>query len=149
MTVDGRLVESTSPDADPAEVVPVGSLDTAGHITVGVSVCNVGSRTGVEVVQLYLHDPAASVVPPVNRLVAYARIQLDAGQRTVVTFDVPADVTSFTGVDGRRIVESGALQLRLGASSGDLRLIAAVEMTGETRLVDQSRAFHCGVKIEY
>ncbi len=145
LTVDGRPVESASPDADPAEVVSVGSLDTAGHITVGVSVRNVGSRTGVEVVQLYLHDPAASVVQPVNRLVAYARIQLDAGQRAQVTFDVPADVTSFTGVDGRRIVESGALQLRLGASSGDLRLIAAVEMTGETRFVDQSRAFHCGV----
>ena len=83
-----------------------------------------------------------------NRLIAYSRIQLDAGQRALVTFDVPADVTSFTGVDGRRIVESGALQLRLGTSSGDLRLVAAVEMTGETRFVDQSRTLHCGVKID-
>jgi beta-xylosidase len=149
LTVDDRPVESTTPDAEPAGVVSVGSLDTAGHITVGVSVCNVGSCAGVEVIQLYLHDPAASVVQPVNRLIAYARIQLDAGQRAAVTFDVPADVTSFTGVDGRLIVESGALQLRLGASSGDLRLVAAVEMTGETRFVDQSRTLHCGVKIDH
>jgi beta-xylosidase len=149
LTVDDTPVESTAADADPAGVVSVGSLDTAGHIAVGVSVRNVGSCTGVEVVQLYLHDPASSVVQPVNRLIAYTRIQLDAGQRAVVTFDVPADVTSFTGVDRRRIVEGGALQLRLGASSGDLRLIAAVEMTGETRFVDHSRTLHCGVKVEH
>ena len=148
LTVDDSPVESTSPDAAAARVVSVGSLDTAGQITVGVSVANVGSRAGVEVVQLYLHDPSASVVQPVNRLIAYSRIQLDAGQRAVVTFDVPADVTSFTGVDGRRIVESGALQLRLGSSSGDLRLVAAVEMTGETRFVDQSRTLHCGVRVD-
>jgi beta-xylosidase len=147
LTVDDTPVESTTPGADPFERTPVGSLDTAGQITVGVSVCNVGSRAGVEVVQLYLHDPAASVVRPVNRLISYARVQLDAGQRAAVTFDVPADVTSFTGVDGRRIVESGALQLRLGASSGDLRFAAAVEMTGQQRFVDHSRSLHCNVKV--
>jgi beta-xylosidase len=57
-------------------------------------------------------------------------------------------VTAFTGRDGSRIVEPGALELRLGASSADLRLNAAVELIGETRVVDHTRKLHCQVKEE-
>ncbi len=73
---------------------------------------------------MYLHDPVASVVRPVNRLIGYARVPLDAGESVTVTFDVPAEVSAFSGRDGQRIVEPGALQLRLGASSADLRMVA-------------------------
>lgn len=121
---------------------------TGGSLTAGLTVTNVGGRAGVELVQLYLHDPVASVVRPVNRLIGFARVPLDAGESARVSFDVPADVTSFTGRDGRRIVESGALELRFGASSADIRLAARVELTGDTRTVDHTRALHCQVTIE-
>ncbi len=147
LTVDGQPVESSGPDAA-AGSAPVGAFDTAGQITVGLSVANVGPRPGVEVIQLYLHDPVGSVVRPVQRLIGFARVELDVGQRAAVSFTVPADVTSFTGAHRQRIVESGDLQLRLGASSGDIRLAAAVVMTGETRSVDHSRALHCEVLVE-
>jgi beta-xylosidase len=120
---------------------------TAGVLSVGLRVTNTGARAGVELVQLYLHDPVASIVRPVNRLIGFARVPLDAGESVSVTFDVPADVVSFTGRSGERIVEPGALELRLGASSADLRLAAAVELTGETRVVDHTRALHCAVSI--
>jgi beta-xylosidase len=100
------------------------------------------------VIQLYLHDPVASVVRPVNRLIGYARVPLDTGESVRVTFDVPAEVTAFSGPDGRRIVEPGELELRLGASSADIRLVAAVELTGERRFVDHTRRLHCEVKEE-
>ncbi|HTW12580.1 MAG TPA: glycoside hydrolase family 3 N-terminal domain-containing protein [Solirubrobacteraceae bacterium] len=119
-----------------------------GTLSVSLSVENTGQRAGVELVQLYLHDPVASTVRPVNRLIGFARVPLDAGSSARVTFDVPADVTSFTGRDGRRIVEPGRLELRLGASSGDIRLVAGVELTGHTRVVDHTRALHCGVRID-
>lgn len=61
---------------------------------------------------------------------------------------VPADVTAFSGADGRLVIEPGALELRLGASSADIRLVAAVELTGERRFVDHTRRFHCAVKQE-
>ncbi len=64
-----------------------------------------------------------------------------------MTFDVPADLSAFTGVDGRKIVEPGALQLRFGASSADLRLNATVELTGDTRYVDHTRRLHCEVRV--
>ena len=128
--------------------VPVSSTGTDGSLTVGLTVRNTGQRAGVEVIQLYLHDPVASVVRPVNRLIGYARVPLDTGETASVTFDVPADVTAFTGRDGSRIVEPGALQLRFGASSADLRLNAAVELIGETRVVDHTRKLHCQLKEE-
>ncbi len=59
------------------------------------------------------------MVQPVQRLVGYARVDLKAGEERRVRVTVPADVASFTGRDGRRIVEPGALELRLSASSTD------------------------------
>ena len=149
LTVDHSPVESTPMSDDPDAHRPIGSFRTDGRITVGMSLQNTGTRAGVELVQLYLHDPAASVVRPVNRLIAYARVPLEVGQHATVTFEVPADMASFTSVDGRRIVESGAIQLRLGASSDDLRIVAALEMTGETRFVDHSRTLHCDVQVDF
>jgi beta-xylosidase len=60
---------------------------------------------------------------------------------------VPADVTSFVGRDLARVVEPGTIELRLGASSTDIRLTAAVELTGPERRVDASRALHCATTI--
>jgi beta-xylosidase len=118
-----------------------------GAVTAGITVTNTGDRAGTELVQLYLHDPVASVVRPVQRLVGYARVPLEPGASARVAFTVPADVASFTGRDGRRIVEAGDLELRFGASSGDIRLQAAVTLTGETRVVDHTRRLHCDVTV--
>jgi beta-xylosidase len=133
---------------DWSELTAARSAPTDGTLEVGLTVRNTGQRAGVEVIQLYLHDPVASVVRPVNRLIGYARVPLDAGEIVRVHFDVPADVTAFSGPDGHRIVEPGALELRLGASSADIRLVAAVELTGHPRFVDHTRRLHCSVKEE-
>ena len=147
LTVDGRLVESLPLDTPLEEVRSVASAATDGSMSVGLTVRNTGERAGVEVIQLYLHDPVASVVRPVNRLIGYARVALAAGEGATVTFGVPADLSAFTGRDGRRIVEPGMLQLRLGASSADLRMNAAVELTGDARVVDHTRELHCEVRV--
>ncbi|HET6301085.1 glycoside hydrolase family 3 C-terminal domain-containing protein, partial [Microbacterium sp.] len=122
-------------------------LPVDGSVTVSIHVGNAGDRDGVEVVQLYLHDPVASVVRPVQRLVAYARVPLAAGERVRVSFDVPADLTSFTGVDGRRIVEPGDLVLSFGRSSSELVASRTVRVVGETRVVDHTRALHATVTV--
>ncbi|WP_248959202.1 glycoside hydrolase family 3 N-terminal domain-containing protein [Sphaerisporangium perillae] len=115
---------------------------TDGELRLGFRVRNTGDREGTEVVQLYFHDPVASVVQPVQRLIGYARVPLGPGESSRVRVTVPADVTSFTGRDGRRIVEPGELELRLGASSTDPRLTATVRLTGPVRQVDHTRRLH-------
>ncbi|MCQ2001530.1 beta-xylosidase/alpha-l-arabinosidase [Arthrobacter zhaoxinii] len=114
-----------------------------GETSVSVTVANTGGRDGVEIVQLYLHDPVASVVRPVQRLAGFARVPLRAGEAAKVRFTVPADAASFTGRDGQRIVEPGGLELRLGASSADIRGTAGVSLTGTVRVVDHTRRLHC------
>ncbi|MSR98432.1 glycosyl hydrolase [Arthrobacter sp. BL-252-APC-1A] len=121
---------------------------TDGETAASLAVTNTGARDGVEVVQLYLHDPVASVVRPVQRLIGYARVPLKAGESARVRFTVPADAASFTGVDLERIVEPGVLELRFGASSTDIRLTGEVRLTGPVRSVDHTRRLHCAVDVE-
>lgn len=117
-------------------------VDTRGEMSLAFTVRNTGDRDGTEVVQLYLHDPVASVVQPVQRLVGYLRLPLARGEAVRVRATVPADLASFTGADRRRIVEPGEIELRLAASSADLRLTTRVTLTGPVRHVDHTRRLH-------
>ncbi|MFI9009258.1 glycoside hydrolase family 3 N-terminal domain-containing protein [Actinosynnema sp. NPDC053489] len=112
---------------------------TDGEVEVSCLVRNTGDRAGAEVVQLYLHDPVASVTRPVRQLVGFARVELEAGAATEVTFRLHADRTSFTGRDGRRVVETGDLVLQVGCSSEDIRWEHKVPLTGEPRVVGHDR----------
>ncbi len=122
-------------------------MSTTGSVTVSIHVGNAGDRGGVEVVQLYLHDPVASVVRPVRRLIAYARVPLAAGERARVSFDVPADLAAFTGRDGRRVIESGDLVFGFGRSSGEIVATRTVAVVGEPRYVDHTRRRHATVSV--
>lgn len=129
-------------------VVSATEAATDGAFEASFVVRNTGGRDGVEVVQLYAHDPVASVVRPVQRLVGYVRVPLAAGASARVSATVPADVLSFTGRDGRRIVEPGAIELRFGASSADVRLVAPVSLVGDVRVVDHTRELHAPLVVD-
>lgn len=101
-----------------------------GEIAVSFTVRNTGARTGTAVPQLYVRDVLASVVRPVKELKAFARVELAAGEARRVTFHVPTDMLNFTGSDGARVVEPGAFELMIGASSGDIRLKVQVTLDG-------------------
>ncbi|MCZ2849694.1 glycoside hydrolase family 3 N-terminal domain-containing protein [Modestobacter sp. VKM Ac-2978] len=131
--------------AEPGEAP--GAWPTDGEVTVSCTVRNTGERAGADVVQLYLHDPVASVTRPVRQLVGFARVELAAGAAARVTFTVHADRASFTGRDLRRVVESGDVVLQLGASSEDLRLAARLQLTGPDRVVGADRVLTTPVEI--
>jgi beta-xylosidase len=120
---------------------------TDGSMAVSLTVRNTGDRAGVEVVQVYLHDPVASVVRPVQRLVGYARVPLEPGESARVRFDLPADLAQFTGRDGERIVEPGAVELRFARSSASAVFTAEVTLTGPVRTVDHTRALRSEVEV--
>ena len=120
---------------------------TDAAIETRFTVVNAGDRAGVEVVQVYLHDPVASVVRPVQRLVGYARVALEPGESARVDFRVPADLAQFTGRDGARVVEPGAIELRFARSSAVTESTAAVTLSGPVRTVDHTRALHAAVTV--
>jgi beta-glucosidase len=118
-----------------------------GEIVLSFSLSNTGDRAGAEIAQLYVRDPVASITRPVLELKGFARVDLDPGERRLLTFAVPADLLSFTGVDGRRIVEPGLIRLNVGASSADIRLEGNVHLTGATRIVGEHRALFSRVEV--
>ncbi|MYT95739.1 glycosyl hydrolase [Streptomyces sp. SID8350] len=125
-----------------------GRAPTDGAFALSCTVRNTGDRKGTEVLQVYLHDPVASVVQPVRRLIGYVRLDLDPGRAARVRMTVPADLAAFTGRGGHRVVEPGDLELRLSASSTDPRLTARVTLTGPVRTVDHTRRLHMGFVTE-
>jgi beta-glucosidase len=116
-----------------------GSWPTDGEVTVQVTVRNSGPRDGTEVVQLYLHDPVAQTTRPVVRLIGYRRVPLEPGEAARVRFTVHADLTSFTGIGDRRIVEPGEVELRFGHSSRDIAATVPLRLTGDIREVGYAR----------
>ncbi len=119
-----------------------------GEVVVEVDVTNTGDRAGADVVQLYLHDPVAQVTRPVVRLVGYARVDLAPGERGRVTFTVPADVTAFTGLHGRRVVEPGDVELRVSRSSADHAVTLPARLVGGEREVDHTRRLVTDVAVQ-
>ena len=108
---------------------------TADDVEVTVRVGNTGERAGGDVVQVYVRDLVASVTRPVAQLVGYARVSLEAGETRTLTLRVPPARLSFTGRDGRRVVEPGELEVWVGDSVADRRLLRSVELTGEVHEV--------------
>jgi beta-xylosidase len=120
---------------------------TDGTCTVAATLRNDGDRPTTEVVQVYLHDPVAEVTRPVAQLVGYARVDLRPGQTRTAVFDLHADLTSYTGRRGRRQVDPGPVELRVGASSVDIRAVVPVTMTGPRREVGADRVLHPTVTV--
>ena len=65
----------------------VGPLTKGGTATVTATVTNTGSRSGADVAQLYVTDPAADGQPP-RQLEGFQRVSLQPGQGTTVTFEL-------------------------------------------------------------
>ncbi|MBB5475780.1 beta-xylosidase/alpha-l-arabinosidase [Micromonospora parathelypteridis] len=140
---DATVVEPADGSQDDPTAWPVD-----GEVSVRITVANTGDRAGTEVVQLYLHDPVAQTTRPVVRLVGYTRLPLEPGEVAHVTFGVPADLASFSGLTGHRVVEPGAVELRFGRSSGEAVATLPLRLTGVERQVGHQRELLTSVRVE-
>jgi beta-xylosidase len=135
----GHGLSYTRFEWDEPELRSNAELAPDGTVEVAVRVRNTGPRSGVEVVQLYLHDPVASTVRPVQRLVGFAKLRLGAGESAEARFRMPLDLAAIIGVDGEWIVEAGTLELRLARSAGDTVGTVEVRVTESRRLEPGTR----------
>jgi beta-glucosidase len=104
---------------------------TDGDVTVTCRVSNTGRRAGDAVVEVYLGAPnpaPAGVDFPIRALVAFARIELEAGGTRQVRLTVPAQRLRYWSLDERAWRDASAgRRVFVGASSRDLPLSAAIE----------------------
>jgi len=100
----------------------VGSLTAGGAATVTATVTNTGSRSGADVAQLYVDDPAASGQPPLQ-LEGFQRVSLAAGASTTVTFDLTQQNLQYWNSSSNAFMTStGNYGIEVGDSSANLPL---------------------------
>jgi beta-glucosidase len=87
------------------------SVSRSGTATATFTVTNNGSRSGTDIVPVYVAQPVSSVVVPPQRLVGFTRVALDAGQSKTVHVAFPVSTLAETQGDidasGPPQVESG------------------------------------------
>lgn len=86
-------------------------------IEVRVELRNAGQCAGVEVAQLYIRDPVASITRPVRELKGFQRVSLEAGQTQQIKFDLHTDDLKFYRSGQGFILESGVFEVWLGSDS--------------------------------
>ncbi len=105
-----------------------GRIAPSGKVRVSVDVRNTGDRAGDEVVQLYLHDPIASVTRPVKELKGFRRISLAPHEKKTVTFELTKKELEFLDAKMKYVVEPGAVEVMVGSSSDDIRAQSSFEI---------------------
>ena len=106
-------------------------MASSGTFTATVTVTNTGSVAGTDTVQLYGHDVLGSVTRPVAALLGYARVELEPGASSRVTYSVPTTRFAFSDRRMVRVVEPGDVEVWVGshAESSTARA-SAQESTG-------------------
>jgi beta-glucosidase len=105
------------------------TMSSHGVVEVSADVKNEGAVAGDEVVQLYIHDPVASIEQPVRRLRGFQRVTLEPGETKSVKFRLgPSDV-GFYDEMGNLVVEPGQIEVFLGDSS-EAPQVGSFEVTG-------------------
>jgi beta-glucosidase len=90
-----------------------------GTVTASADVQNTGARGGDDVVQLYIHDPVASIEQPVRRLRGFQRVTLAPGGRATVRWTLGRDDVGFYDNRGYLRVENGTIEVYAGDTSSE------------------------------
>ena len=107
-----------------------GSFAASGVVTVSLELTNAGGRDGDEVVQVYSQRVGAENPQlPRQRLCAFQRVSLHAGQRSPVTLSFPAaNLRHWDTRTKAYVVDAGDYELHVGASSADLRQTVTIRI---------------------
>jgi len=98
-------------------------------VTVSCEIKNTGDRAGDEVAQLYFHQETSSVTTYEMNLCGFDRVHLAPGESKTMSFKIPASELELINRHGKRVVEPGTFKVMLGASSADIRLDGAFEVS--------------------
>ncbi|MBO7591478.1 MAG: beta-glucosidase BglX [Prevotella sp.] len=104
-----------------------------GSVEASIVVSNTGQRDGDEVVQLYVHQQAASIARPVKELRGFQRIHLKAGEQRRVTFCIDRDQLQYLNAQGEPVLESGLFNIMIGGNSDDTKSTTLRVQKGDSK----------------
>lgn len=106
------------------------SLTAGDMLVVSVDVINTGTRSGQEIIQVYVRDREARLLRPEKELKAFAKVALEPGERKTVTLVLTRQAFAyFDDKANAWMAEAGLFDVLVGASSRDIRCEAEVELT--------------------
>ena len=115
------------------------TLSADQTVSVTATIRNSGKRAGDEVVQLYVGDRVSTVTTYEEVLRGFERVHLEPGESKTVTFTVDPKLNLWLiDLARKRVVEPGSFDVKIGASSEDIRLKGEFEITGEPLVVGES-----------
>jgi beta-glucosidase len=117
------------------------SLTADGSITLNVTVKNTGNCAGAEVIQVYRHTRNSATHQPEQQLCGFAKVLLQSAQTAIVTITLAAEnFRTFDHGTNNWVLEAGAVQLRIGSSSRDIRLTQAINVVSTHIFSDAAKA---------
>ncbi len=90
------------------------TLKGSGSLTITIPVTNAGAREGKHTVELYSHQQYASITPNMQRLRAFKKIDLKAGETQTVSFTLTAADLAFVNAELKTVTEAGDFDLMIG-----------------------------------
>jgi len=98
-------------------------IDYSQRAKLRVSVTNAGTRSGDEVVQLYIHHVVSSVTQPIKELRAFQKVNLQPGERKTIEFEIKPEMLSLLDKNMKPTIEPGRVELMVGGNSADLLVV--------------------------
>ena len=99
------------------------SVKIGQPVPMKITVRNIGSRAGDEVVQVYLHHKTSSTTEPIKQLVAFARVSLKPQESRTLELSVSPEQLAIWNLDMQRVQEPGDIELMSGSDSVDLKTV--------------------------
>lgn len=101
-------------------------------LTITCRIKNTGNLAGSEIVQLYVSCRGSGIPRPEQELKGFEKVNLDPGAEKVVQFILSAsDLAYFDPQSSSWNVESGTYEIRIAASSRDIRLTSTVQVDSD------------------
>ena len=92
-------------------------MEKDGELTLTVDVRNIGERDGVEIVQMYLRDPVATIARPLKELKDFVRVHIPAGETRKVRFTITPDKLKYYNANLEFAYEPGEFHVMVGSDS--------------------------------
>lgn len=89
-------------------------------VTVRIKIKNTGSVVGREIVQLYIRDEVATVIPREKELKRFASIHLQPGEEKEIRFTIPSADFSIYNNKMEKVLEPGSFTIGIGPNSSEL-----------------------------
>ncbi len=107
------------------------SINENESITVSCKIKNSGSRTGKEIVQLYVAKKSSSIIRAEQELKDFVKVELAPGESKEIQFSLQARTLAFYNSSlAAWQVESGEYEIRVSSSSRDHRLTQMIFIKG-------------------